>query len=518
MSLTNNSLFLRWLLPLWELLQTGWQDSRLGNGCRALSRSAAHSQLFHVIWREGVLTRVWPTSLACHTVSMLINLPCALIRWIYQKCRRIWEGSLTLRATGAAGGAGFACLGLFMLVMLVVPHENWNNLYGLVGALVLLALFILGCANRPRLRLEPARLGPYMLFYGMMICCGFAVSLSPSLSLRFFLFHITSFLLVLLAVSSVRKYEQFQLVAVLIVTGITIAALYGCWQGYVGVDIVPSQQDLSVNAGMPGRVYSFFDNPNNFAELLVMAVPLDFALLGNARTFRGKLLALLTLIPCVAAIGLTYSRSGWIGLALATLIFLAFQNWRFVPALLVLGVCAVPFLPETIYNRILTIGNTKDSSTQYRFAIYDASRYLLHDFWLQGVGLGSDVMGQVFRRYPSLSNGAYPIHTHNNYLQMWGETGILGAISYLALLGWRLKTGVKGILAASDRRVKRLLAAALSGFCGILVISVAEYTWFYARNMFLFWVLFGLIGAGVKLARVVQPEGHELHRGARQRK
>lgn len=46
-----------------------------------------------------------------------------------------------------------------------------------------------------------------------------------------------------------------------------------------------------------------------------------------------------------------------------------------------------------------------------------------------------------------------------------------------------------------------MLSAALAGFCGILVIGVAEYTWFYPRNMFIYFFLFGVIGACIKLAK-----------------
>ena len=42
---------------------------------------------------------------------------------------------------------------------------------------------------------------------------------------------------------------------------------------------------------------------------------------------------------------------------------------------------------------------------------------------------------------------------------------------------------------------------ALNLNCGILLISVAEYTWFYARNMFVYFFLFGLIAACATLAR-----------------
>ena len=287
----------------------------------------------------------------------------------------------------------------------------------------------------------------------------------------------------------------------LAVVGLSVAALYGCYQGYIGVDIVPSQQDMAVNAGMPGRAYSFFDNPNNFAEQLAMLLPLDLALFLNCR-WRGKLLSLLSLGLGVAAIGFTYGRASWIGLSFAVVVFLALLNWRWVPVLLVAGLAAIPFLPETIYNRILTIGNTNDSSIRYRFEIYETTRNLMEDYWARGVGLGTDVMKKVFETYPTNFDGTYPVHTHNNYLQMWGETGILGLFSYLALLLWQLKTGVKSFCSALDPRVKRLLAASIGGFCGILVIGLAEYTWYYPRNMFTYWFLFGVISACVKLVHL----------------
>ena len=128
----------------------------------------------------------------------------------------------------------------------------------------------------------------------------------------------------------------------------------------------------------------------------------------------------------------------------------------------------------------------------------------MEDYWARGVGLGTDVMKKVFQTYPTNFDGSYPVHTHNNYLQMWGETGILGLLAYLSLLLYQLKSGVKSFCAALNPRVKRMMAAAIGAFCGILVIGVAEYTWYYPRNMFTYWFLFGVIGACIKLVRMEQ--------------
>lgn len=507
MSIAANSVIIQWFRRWGRELLALWPESavvrRFARWFEQLERAmrvcAGQSTVCRLAAREGAIMRAWPESVLRRVAAALVNIPCALFRWLYQIARGLWDGSLVFRVLSALGGAAWVPLGLLMLVMLCVPHALWDNRYGFLGVLLVTALFLVGCMGRGRQRLQAERLGPYMVLYAILICYGLAASLSVALSLRFFIFHVTSFLIVLLLVSSIRSYRQLHLLIILVGAGLLAAALYGCYQGYVGVPVVAGQQDLSLNAGMPGRVYSFFDNPNNFAEVLAMLIPLMLALLINARTRVGRLLALVVLGASVISIGLTYSRSSWIGLTLAIILFFAFRNWRLVPLLLVLGLFALPFLPTSIYNRILTIGNMEDSSTRYRFYIYEAMGNLLRDYSLRGVGLGSDVMQAAFEQYPLMPDGYYPLHAHNNYLQMWGEVGIFGLLAYLGLIFGQLKAGVKAYVRGTDKRVKCMLSAAISAMCAILVISLAEYTWFYPRNMFLFWFLFGVIAVCVKI-------------------
>ena len=119
---------------------------------------------------------------------------------------------------------------------------------------------------------------------------------------------------------------------------------------------------------------------------------------------------------------------------------------------------------------------------------------------VRGVGLDPDVLREVFKSYPPMFDGNHPIHAHNNYVQMWAELGLFGGLSYLAALLAQVKSGLKAYWRTTDRRVKDLLGAALGGFCGILLVGLVEYTWFYPRNMFIYWFLFGVIAACVKLA------------------
>lgn len=520
MSIAQNSALVRFFAALWAVLRSGWDESvpgklfaRIG---LAVRRGVAGSRICQFAWREGNLTKSWPVSITCRVLTTIINLPVLFVQWIYRLGKNLFDGSIAFRFASAVGGAGFLFVGFTMLIMLIVPHGSWDNGYALRCMILVFLLFLAGAMARPKHRLELTKLGPYFTLFMGFIVYGFFSSLgtdfsegvlygltseAKNISLRFLVFYVIAFLITLMAVSTVQKTEQLQLMLAVVVAGLVVAALYGCYQGYVGVEVVPSQQDMRLNPDMPGRVYSYFDNPNNFAEILVMLMPFQAALLLNARTWRGRVLALGSIVPCLVAIGLTLSRSCWIGLVIALGVFLILINWRFLPLFLVLGLAALPILPESIINRILTIGNLKDSSTQYRFAIYQDTTYLIRDYGLRGVGLGTDVMKQVFQVYPTMYDGNYPIHTHNNYLQMWGELGVFGAITYLAMVLHQIKAGVKSFYSSTNRAAKNILAAGVGAFCGISVIGVAEYTWFYPRNMFVYFFLFGVIAAAIKLSK-----------------
>ncbi|MEG1879526.1 MAG: hypothetical protein RR211_07820, partial [Pseudoflavonifractor sp.] len=288
MYLAQNSAFLGIFIALWGVLRDAWQGSFLGRIFARMGTAIRHgvagSWVCDAVWRESRVMRGWRESYACRIFTALVNIPCRLVQWIYTKFKTVFDGSLGFRVASAIGGAGFLFVGLSMLLMLVAPHAKWNNAYTLLCMEGVFLVFLAGCAARPKYRLELDKMGPYYLLFVGFLVYGFLGSLSSGLSMRFFVFHVIAILLTIFTVSTVHKREQLQLILVLATAGMTVAALYGCYQGIVGVPVVANQQDLILNAGMPGRVYSFFDNPNNFAEILVMLMPFLLALFLNADT------------------------------------------------------------------------------------------------------------------------------------------------------------------------------------------------------------------------------------------
>jgi putative inorganic carbon (HCO3(-)) transporter len=502
----SRSFFVQAVLLLWTYLKQAYLESGFHRlFCRlyaAVSKGVSESRIVAFLGRDGTLTKAFPQSRLYRWTAAVLDAPRRLTNWLWRN--PVVRQSKAVRLCRILGRRTWVLLALLFALMLVVPHAKWNNLYGFLGIFLITVLFFLAAAGKKAKikRLETERFSVYFVIYAVVLLLGLLFSVHFGLSLRFFLFHLTGLMAALLLVSVITTKSQLKALLAVLLVGLTICSLYGCYQRIVGVEVVASQVDysLALNQGIPGRVYSFFDNPNNFAEILVMLVPLYLAFIAMARGWKRKCIAFVCLLPALWAILQTYSRSGWIGLCLAALIFLAFQNWRLVPACIGLLLVAIPFLPQTVINRILSIGNSNDSSTMYRFQIYDTLWPMFRDFWVSGAGLGSDTVKEVIMTYPTrLLNGAYPIHSHNTYLQLWLEAGILAPICYLGGTFYQIKQGLRGMKRCSAD-LKYILSAAIGGLVGVMVIALAEYTWFYPRVMFLFWLLLGILMAASKLA------------------
>ena len=117
------------------------------------------------------------------------------------------------------------------------------------------------------------------------------------------------------------------------VTTMLLMGVAAVCQRIMGVAADPSLTDLANNAGMPGRVFSTFENPNNYAEAIVLLLPLclSYCFMVEERKPRGRLLAGL-LIPLLALV-MTYSRSSWVSFLLVVVLIVFLLDRRFLPAL-----------------------------------------------------------------------------------------------------------------------------------------------------------------------------------------
>lgn len=501
----ENSVLGRWWLTLWRALTEWYQYSGLHRGLLRLSvswnRAWEHSAAAGFLTRPGALPRAWEHSAVYRAVHFLFNLPGTLLGKLYDRFQNVFEGSAVARALFAMGGETPYAIGWVTLAIIATSYSYWNNMYALVGYLLLTCLFVTGGMRRKCQRLDVKTPGFYPALYVAAVVLGWVTSYMPSLSFRFLFFHLTCVLCVVVVVSAVETPAHLIRLVGCVTAAMAFIAAEGVRQGIEGVPVNYSYTDVASNQGMPGRVYSLYENPNTFAQVLVLLVPLALILLFASRSRWGKLGSAAALGLGVVAMGMTYSRSSWVGLAAAVVIFLFFWKRKILPGLLLLAVASMPLLPDAIFNRILSIFNTSDSSTTSRIPLYEAALELLGLRPVQGAGLGTDVVREAIADLNTYHGRAAFVHSHNLFLQLWLETGLLGLGAFVAAM----ISGVKGAVQAvrrpgCDRRVKLVTLGAMCAIVGVLVNSMADYIWNYPRVMVIFWFVFALMLAGMKLA------------------
>lgn len=506
MQIVQGSAICRFFLLLWQVLLNLYGASVLA--CVFRTVAAAWKRWWHAsalvrffFEREGLLPHAWRYSVSCRLLTVVVNLPVTVLHWVYLKLRRLFDASFFAHAVFGMGEQVPIAVGWLMALIMIIPYERWSNGYSFMAYVLLFLLGMAGGMRRRSLRMDVFHIGPYFVCFFAAVCLSWPLSAFPALSGRYLSYHITCALCVLLIVSTVEREEQLVRLGGFTAIGLGLTSAMGVLQRIQGVEVNRSTVDLSLNTNMPGRVFSVFDNANAFAEVLVLLVPIAVALLLGMRSKGWKLIGLGAAgLGCIALL-MTYSRASWVGMAVAVLVFVFLWNRKLLPALFVLAAACIPFLPDTILTRIQTIFNPNDSSTSSRLPLYEAAVKGVISAPVTGAGLGADAVRQYVKEYGLYHGDAPFTHSHNIYLQLWLEHGLLGIAAFTAGCWSALKQGARAaVLPDCPKQIRMITLGAVSGLAGSLVCGLADYLFTYPRVMLIFWFTVALMLAGVKLA------------------
>lgn len=385
----------------------------------------------------------------------------------------------------------FLCCLIFL-----IPHDYWNNMYAMALAVI---IFAFSAMLLPKEKKFSPVIWFTMVLFAAALVISSVISYNRGDSLRVLMFFVTSYLLCIGVYIYAYDEERLKKLAKCMLLTVVITALIAFAQRAAGIEQDASLTDLTLNEGMPGRVYSTMGNPNNYAEFLVLFLPFAFAYLLSLENKREKLICMICAAIAVGALILTYSRSGWIAFALSAFVFVALYNKKYLPYFILFALLAVPLLPQSVLNRILTIGNLNDTSSSYRLDIWSGCIKMIRDYWTTGVGLGSGGFAKIFPMYGVGVTVIAP-HSHMQFMEMLIELGIMGFILYTCFTFVIIR---RSFIAGKSKNyvLKNFAIAAAAAMTGIILIGFFEYYWFYPRVMFAFFVCIGACMAAVRLTK-----------------
>lgn len=355
-----------------------------------------------------------------------------------------------------------------------------------------LSLFLKVAINKD-FKLKYFKTNAWILMFALVIgiCAVTSISLEESRNIA--LLMIAFVLSYFVVINTIENEKQFKFILYIFSIAAVITAFYGLYQYMFGDLYSQAWLDKEMFEDIKMRVYSTFENPNVYGEYLILAIPIIAGLLWTEKGIFKKLFWLGSLGVTMLALALTFSRGCWLGIILAIGLLAIMIDRRFI----LLGIVALLFLPfvlpESIINRFLSIGNMGDSSTSYRVYIWMGTLAMLADYWFSGIGLGITSFNTIYPIY-SYNNISAP-HSHNLYLQLVVEFGIVGLIIFLGMLYNFYKETIISI--CKKRNI--LTSSLIAGVSGFMLQSMFDHTWYNYRVVLIFWIIiaFGLVSTKV---------------------
>ena len=408
----------------------------------------------------------------------------------------------------------YAALFLFTVILYARPSEFYPSAVtaslALVAGAITVAFFVPSQLSMEGTLTARPREVSLVLLFALTGLLSIPLAISPAVAWHefsdTFIRCIVIFIVVVNAVRTEARLKGLLYLAIAVSVWLSLGAINDYRLGLLTVE----------GYRVGGRGSGIFGNSNDMALYLVTIIPVAVALLLGARGVARKLLFGSCTLLMIAAVVLTYSRGGFIGLMIA----LAFLAWRvgsrhraeilILGFMLVAGFLAVApggyalRLASIFVPSLDPVGSADARRGELMRSLYIALR---HPFL--GIGMGNYA--------PEMSY--HGLVTHNSYTQVAAEMGMAALYCYTMFVVTPLRK--LGQIARetfemrSNSRFYYLSVGLQASLVGYMVCS------FFASVAYL-WYVFYLVGYAVCLRRLYESEtGREVvveKRDARKKK
>lgn len=328
----------------------------------------------------------------------------------------------------------FVCLFIFSIILYFRPYEMIPALSGFMsmafyaGIVTLAVYFITQVVVEGNLTARPREVNMVLLI-GVAGLLSIPLAIDPGEAWTTFVdFLIKTILIFLVLVNVVRSERRMKLLIYLSLA----VSIYLCFHliGDYRAGVFKIGAAETNTQRVAGAIKGLFDNSNDLALHLVTMIPLAIVLgLENKNPLRKIVFWGITLLM-IAAVIITFSRGGFLGLiAMALLLVrkIGRRNKSMALAALVLGVLFfLAVAPGAYAGRISTIFDSAadiTGSSSQRTEVLKRSIWVTLRYPLFGVGLGN------FHH-----KSAQELGTHNAYTQVSSEMGIAAMVFYIIFL------------------------------------------------------------------------------------
>ncbi len=244
-------------------------------------------------------------------------------------------------------------------------------------------------------------------------------------------------------------------------------------------------------AAWPSRARGAVGHYMTFGGQLLLWVTLAAAVLAVERAARWRAVALPAAALGALALAATFTRSAWLGLAVALVTLLGLARPRWLPALVVTIGLALVLAPPAYRERAWSAFDPSHPNNLQRTCMWRSGLAMFRDHPLTGVGPGG--MKEIYDRYMLPAATERAGHLHSVPVQILASMGLAGFVAFLLLYGSLFRCSIGGWRDRGPGAALRLGVTAL--LVGFLVNGLFEWNFGDEELLYPLFVLAGMAWA-----------------------
>ncbi|OGS17948.1 MAG: hypothetical protein A2219_06725 [Elusimicrobia bacterium RIFOXYA2_FULL_50_26] len=231
--------------------------------------------------------------------------------------------------------------------------------------------------------------------------------------------------------------------------------------------------------------------PNQVAAFYIQCIFILIGLLLTWKDFAMRVMMFILLAVSMYVMLFMYSRGAYVALITGMLAISIIRIRALILPLILLLMFWQAILPKTVIDRIKethTEEGALDSSSRHRLELWEESLSIFQENPITGVGFDVIYHRGLLGRFKD---------THNIFMKVLAEEGIIGALIFIALFWKALASGYRLYRDADDEFLKGLGLGFAACVVGTLTTNMFGDRWTFMQIIVYFWVILGMVQRGL---------------------
>lgn len=448
--------------------------------------------------------------------SLIIDTLNKILSYSQKSSKFLWENSFFMKKIDSLIYS--TILGIFIFSTFAS-----SDVIGYV-ALITLFLTVIKIFIKPNEKIEVNLFEIFLVIYFLIVIISLAGSSLFHLSLKGFLKTFT-YLGFYFSVVQYFKNNIKKIPFTLGVIALCAASqgIVGIFQNFSQVGEISTWQDVSMinPEDVMTRVYGLLQpyNPNLFGGYLVVALPSligCFFLFLTEKKFKFATGVLALTLITITSLVLSGCRGAYLGLVTISLFVFGllgkfiWQNGKEKLRRIFLSVISVFAALSTVIvlsissirTRIFSIFVMRqDSSTSFRFNVYQSAFQMAKDNWLLGIGVGNQNFREIYGLY--MRTGFDALSSYSVFLEIAVESGVFALIAFVAFLGTLLVKALKFVFENKNLKATIIVSTAVVSVTATMIHGLVDTVFFRPQIQFVFWTMVAFVSV------LLNPENYQ---------